>query len=108
MAQLSEKELTKQIIELLRFCGWRPIRTHRPGQWATDPDVSDLIAIPPGEQEGGRVRPEAHIEVKGVRGKLKPGQLAYLADMRDRGRVAFVAESIEQVIEELALPVLIQ
>jgi len=117
VAQLSEKELTKQIVELLRSCGWYVIRTHQPGQWATQPGVADLIAVDQSRFDeakgyGNLFYPQtskvAFIEVKGPRGKVSTAQLAFLAEMESRGHIAFVAESIEQVIDKLALPVLIQ
>ena len=107
---MNENELTKAIIELLQACGWYVIRTHRPGQFATQKGVSDLIAI--GQPKTGETTTErtkiAFIEVKGPRGKWDdPEQLAFLAEMRNRGHIAFMTDSLDTVIEKLNLPVLV-
>ena len=103
---MNEQQLTKAITDLLQACRWYVIRTHRPGQFATQPGVSDLIAVGVWDigEYAGRV---AFIEVKGPRGKIKPEQEIFLSEMRLRGHIAFVADSIDVVIEQLKLPVLL-
>lgn len=96
---MNEQQLTRAITDLLQACGWYVIRTHRPGQFATQPGVSDLIAVAKGQA--------AFIEVKGPRTKIKPEQSAFLAEMQGRGHIAFVADSIEAVVETLNLKVLV-
>ena len=110
---MNEQQLTKAIIQLLSACNWYVIRTHRPGQFATQPGVSDLVAVSP-QREVKSYKGKSHyvtgniafIEVKGPRTKLKPEQLHFLEDMRSRGHLAFVASDVETVISELQLPVL--
>lgn len=110
---MNEQQLTKAIIDLLTACGWYVIRTHRPGQWATQPGVSDLIAVSSlrAKQVGYKhfvANPVvAFIEVKGPRAKLKPEQQAFLQEMSDRGHIAFVADSIETVVDGLGLNILL-
>ena len=97
----NEKELTKAIIDLLRSLNWYVIRTHTPGQYAPHKGVSDLIALDDIESE------VAFIEVKGPRSKTSYEQKAFLDEMMLRGHKAFIASSIEDVIENLSLKVLL-
>ena len=104
---MNETQLTKAIIQLLEACGWYVIRTHRPGQFATQRGVSDLIVIGqsfPYEPKGVRAK-VAFIEVKGPRGNWRdPDQIAFIDEMRSRGHIAFMTDSVETVIDRLDLP----
>ena len=95
----NEKQLTKAIIDLLRSLNWYVIRTHTPGQYAPHKGVSDLIAV------GSET--VAFIEIKGPRGKVTAEQELFLIEMQLLGWKAFIASSIEDVIENLNLKVLL-
>lgn len=97
---MNEKELTKAVIDLLQACGWYVIRTHRPGQFATQPGVSDLITV----HTNGTV---AFIELKGPKTEITKKQELFLAEMKYRGHIAFIASDLKTVKKQLDLPVLL-
>lgn len=95
--KISEAELTKGIRQLLNAFGifhWKmwqgPLSNH---------GIADILGIYQGKFLA--------IEVKTERGTVSPAQQRFLANVRDQGGIAFVARSVEDVIEKLKLPCLL-
>ena len=91
--KISEKEITHQIRSLLK--------TYRIFHWkvwqglGSTPGVPDIVGI-----YNGRF---LAIEVKTERGKLSPHQEKFIAAINANGGLAFVARSVDDVIENLEL-----
>ena len=97
---MTEKQLTKAIIEHIKLAGGWAFQTHRPGQFATEKGVSDIAACYKGQFIA--------IEVKGPRAKEPtPEQLNFQWYIKQAGGIAFIARSLESVIERLELPQLL-
>lgn len=95
---MNEKDLTKQIVLLIRLSGGFIYQTHRPGQYAPVKGVSDLAGIWQGKP--------LYIEVKGPKAKTTPEQITFLANVEEKGAIAFIARCIEDVTEKLEIGVL--
>lgn len=99
----TEQSIQRAILDYLRYRGifcWKNntagiyvkarntyIPSHAPG-------VSDILGILP----GGRF---LAIEVKAPKGRVSPAQEQFLQTINERGGLAFVARSIDDVEEEL-------
>lgn len=95
---LTEKQITKQIRDLLKVC--RVFHWANSGAWATPTGmkgVSDIIGIYDNKFLA--------IEVKGPKGKVSPDQQAFINRVKIEGGLAFVARSVEDVVEKLDLQV---
>ena len=89
--KISESEITKQIRDYLKIrqiFHWKVMQ----GLGAT-PGIADILGIYKG-------KPLA-IEVKTAKGKPSENQLAFLARFRTEGGIAFIARSVDDVIEGL-------
>ena len=91
----NETSITRQIKELLFRVGYFPIKIA--GGPYQKPGIADLLVC----GEGKFIA----IEVKKPGGKLSPLQEAFLHDIRAAGGVAFVAYSVDDVVNELKLKV---
>lgn len=94
---VTETDIQKEILEYLQTTGifaWRN-NTGRKGKVSFGlPGSSDIIGILP----DGRF---LAVEVKGPKTKVQKNQKEFLSGIKHRGGVAFVARSIEDVVEEL-------
>lgn len=98
---MNENALTNEIVKLLRNCGIWCYRTHRP-LFPPPPEnkgVADICGIYQGKP--------LYVEVKGPRTEIKDYQLTFLRNAIDEGAIGFVADSLDIVIDQLELPVLI-
>lgn len=87
----SEADITRQVRDYLKVqhvFHWKVLQ----GLGAT-PGISDIIGI-------YHVRPLA-IEIKTAKGKLSEHQISFLNNFKKEGGIAFVARSVEDVIENL-------
>ena len=99
---MKEKDLQVQILELLHLAGITAWLTHKVGAYMHKPVIKGIADIV------GIVKMGCHshtgfgmflaIEVKLPGRKATPDQLAFLEEVRLAGGIAFVAESIEDVI----------
>ena len=90
-SKLSEKEITHQIRSLLktyRIFHWKVFQT-----LGATPGVPDIIGVYQGRMLA--------IEVKTERGKLSPHQEKFIANINANGGLAFVARSIEDVLDNI-------
>lgn len=92
---LSESDISKQIRQLLFRVGAFPIKIA--GGPYQKPGISDWLVC----FEGRFIA----IEVKKPGGKLTEKQEQFLHDVRAAGGIAFVAYSVDEVIENLGLSV---
>ena len=91
---LKEKDITKQIRSVLKTFGifhWKVWQ----GLGST-PGVPDIVGI----LKDGRF---LGIEVKTEKGRLSDHQIRFIKNIQDAGGIAFVARSLEDVIEGLGL-----
>ena len=95
--QLTEKDITKQIRDLLNtipgLYHWKAWQ----GPMSQPRGVSDIIGVYNGIFFA--------IEIKKPGGKATPYQTAFINRVREAGGIAFVAWDIETVITGLGLPV---
>lgn len=97
MRKLTERDLTKGILQLLRVhnvWAWK----HWSGPMSNH-GIADIL--------GCYQSKFLAIEVKTDRNTISPAQQRFLANVRDQGGIAFVARSVEEVIEKLKLPCLL-
>jgi len=97
---MNENDLTNDIVSLLRKCGIWCYRTHRP-LFPPPPEnkgIADICGIWKGQP--------LYIEVKGPRTMTSQEQMNFLRNVLDRGGIAFVADSLDVVIDQLGLNVL--
>ena len=106
MKKISEKEIQKQIIDYLRLKKYLVVKFHssifvgkrgQEGRFIKSPQVgvSDIIACQP---ETGRY---VAIEVKKEGNQPSKFQLDFLAEVRARKGIGFVAYSLDDVMKEL-------
>lgn len=91
--KISEKEITASIRSLLKSFGifhWKVFQT-----LGATPGVPDIIGVYKGRMIG--------IEVKTSNGKTSPYQDNFIKNINDAGGLAFVARSVDDVIEKLEL-----
>jgi len=91
--KLLEKHITKSIRDFLKVMGIFHWKEH--GGLGSAPGVPDIIGI-----YGGRL---LAIEIKTPKGKLSPQQNYFLKKISEAGGIAFVARSVEDVINNLGL-----
>jgi hypothetical protein len=91
---ISEKEITYSIRSLLKQFGIFHYKNH--GGLGSAPGLPDIT----GCLKDGR---GFWIEVKTEHGKLSPHQDRFIANINDAGGIAFVARSMDDVIEHLNL-----
>lgn len=93
MAKASEKIVTQQIRHTLKLFGifhwkvWQGL--------GSVPGVPDILGIYNGRMLG--------IEIKAPNGRLSDHQAKFIKDINDRGGIAFVARSVDDVLRELGL-----
>lgn len=100
--KLTEKQIKDLIIQWLRLNNirCRTITTSGipdgKGKFRTNPNkgISDII----GTMRCGR---SLYIEVKSESGKIRPDQALFLNEMLENDALAFVAKSLEDVVEKL-------
>ena len=88
-----EKDITKSIRDLLKMLGvfhWK----HWGGPMGTD-GVPDILGVWQGRFLG--------IEVKRPSGIVSPAQEAFIANINKAGGLAFVARSVDDVIDHLGV-----
>ena len=96
---MNEAQVQQQITDYLKARGIWHYVTHR-SLFPPPPEnkgITDICGIYQGKP--------LYIEVKGPRGKTSQAQLNFLANAIDQGAVAFVADSLDVVIDQLELPV---
>lgn len=101
--KLTEKQIQEQAISLLRACGCWCWLTHKVGAFRhrnVRKGVSDILGIWP--PRSGRL---LAVEVKAGKGRLTPEQEAFLREVRDQGGMGIVVRSVDEVVQELGLPV---
>ena len=97
--ELTEKQITQQITDMLERVGALVIPTHGP-IWNKIParrGVADLLVC----WHGNFVA----IEVKAAKGKPPEDQKQFLSDVEHRGGIAILAYSVEDVAGRLGLQV---
>ena len=111
--KLTERQLQEQILELLHSCGVWAFLTHKVGAYMhkpIHPGIADIIGIFTKVRETQphldceRLGVFLAIEVKKPGGKLTAAQQEFLDTVNHHGGIGFVAESCEQVIDRLGLP----
>lgn len=90
----SEKEITHSIRSLLKQFGIFHYKNH--GGLGSAPGLPDITGV----LKDGR---GFWIEVKTERGVLSPHQERFIANINDAGGIAFMARSVDEVIEKLEL-----
>jgi penicillin-binding protein-related factor A (putative recombinase) len=88
-----EKHITKSIRDFLKVMGIFHWKEH--GGLGSAPGVPDLVGCYQGRLLA--------IEIKTPTGKLSPQQEYFLTKINEAGGVAFVARSVEDVIDNLGL-----
>jgi penicillin-binding protein-related factor A (putative recombinase) len=88
-----EKHITKSIRDFLKVMGIFHWKEH--GGLGSAPGVPDLVGV----YEGRLLA----IEIKTDKGKLSPQQKYFLEKIAEAGGIAFVARSVEDVIDNLGL-----
>jgi hypothetical protein len=91
---LKEKDITHQIRSVLKTFGIFHYKNH--GGLGSAPGLPDIT----GCLKDGR---GFWIEVKTDKGRLSPHQERFIANINDAGGLAFVARSVDDVIEKLDL-----
>jgi hypothetical protein len=100
--KVSEKDVRKAVRDLLKKTGFLVI-PYIPGFYGNK-GVSDLLCCGTVDGVPGRF---VAIELKATTGKPSPDQLDFIRQVKERGGIAFVARSTEDVIRHLKLPVLL-
>jgi len=95
--KVREADITKTIRDLLNAYGIWHFKMWM-GPMSNPKGVSDIIGIYKGRFLA--------IEVKTPKGKVTEAQRAFIDRVNKEGGIAFVARSVEDVIEKLELPVL--
>jgi hypothetical protein len=104
--QLREREVTKQIVDFLRWRGWRPVRMMRtvvPGQFqAGEPGMPDFFFVKyldAAREDTGKKTGRCYcmwIEMKrSSRGKLSEAQRKWRERERGRGALVTLADDID-------------
>ena len=91
--RIKEKDITRAIRDFLdfkRIFHWKQFQT-----LGSTPGVADIIGI---ERKTGRM---IAIEVKTPYGRVNPKQEQFLLNVRANGGIAFVARSVQDVIDHL-------
>jgi len=91
---ISEKEITHSIRSLLKQFGIFHYKNH--GGLGSAPGLPDITGV----LKDGR---GFWIEVKASNGKPSPHQERFIQNIKDSGGIAFVAKSLEDVVENLGL-----
>ena len=91
---LKEKDITHQIRNVLKTFGIFHYKNH--GGLGSAPGLPDITGV----LKDGR---GFWIEVKTDKGRLSPHQERFIANINDAGGLAFVARSVDDVIEKLDL-----
>jgi Holliday junction resolvase len=87
----SEKDITREIRGYLRIKGVWHFKVHQ--GLGSAPGVADIIGCHKGRM--------LCIEVKTDKGRLSPHQEVFLEKVKQEGGLAFVARSVEDVIQNL-------
>jgi len=91
---MKEKDITRQIRNVLKTFGIFHYKNH--GGLGSAPGLPDITGV----LKDGR---GFWIEVKTAKGRLSPHQERFIANINDAGGLAFVARSVDDVIEKLDL-----
>jgi hypothetical protein len=96
MPQLTEKEVTRQIRQVLKICRvwhWKEWQ----GPMSFPKGISDILGIYKGQFLA--------IEVKRPGGRMSPDQEKFIDRVNQEGGIGFVAYSVDDVVERLGLGV---
>lgn len=99
MNECTEMELQSQILAYLRIRGilcWRPNQNYRSGRYVARESIGTFDIV--GVMKGGRF---LGIEVKKPKGKVSDKQKVWMDEVNKLGGKAFVAHSVEEVVNEL-------
>lgn len=96
MAALTEQQITQQIRQVLKLCRvwhWK----NWSGPMTFPKGISDILGCYQGKM--------LCIEVKKPGGRVSPDQEKFIARVNEEGGIAFVAWSVDDVVEKLGLQV---
>ena len=102
---MTEAQLQSAIIETASYCGWMPLRLNSGTAWSrtgaypiklAPAGTPDLLLIGP----GGRL---VFVEVKTLKGRLRPAQAEMHAQLRGMGHTVIVARSLDDLVDTLGL-----
>lgn len=96
MPPLTEKEITQQIRQVLKLCRIKHWKAW--GGPMSEKGIPDIIGILPGGRFLG-------IEIKRPGGRVSPEQAKWIQNINDSGGIAFVAYSVDEVVDRLGLGV---